>query len=380
LAFQFASPDFSDSFLSFCQACSGVSPGLRAEVALVMLAALGYVRFATGSWLRAALAAVFVYGMVVLAALFPGYLMAFFGHATTDVFLFREVASAFTVFSTLVFLAVLAKQTVFFKRLRLERSLHYVGLTLLGAYLGRAAFAHPFPGVLMPLLALVFSVFLAFEAAVWLNDAADAKADRFSASRRAPLPSDALPMVAALSFFSLLNGLAAGFGVLILVATAFALSVPYSLSPLRLSRHFVSAGLVIAVCSVFVFLAGYGVGWLEPETLFASLPAKALAAVFSLVFLASCIKDVKDRKTDQKLGRFTLPVWLGDARARKGIAAMVFFATLASAHFFSFPILAAAVFGGLASACVLLVQSARRMELCVFGFEFLYLLAVAIVS
>ncbi len=377
LMFQFFAPDFWPAFASFCANCSGVSPGLRVEVALVMLAVAAYAGWARRSWLAAVASAVAVYALVVFAALFPGYLMAFLAHATTDLYLFREVASAFTLFSSAVFVLFLAFTTSFFRRLRIERSLHYAGLTLFGAFLGTGLWTHPFPGVLLPLAATVLSVLFAFETAVAVNDAADANADVHSNPKRVLLfeKSHAPALVAALLFFSLLNALSAGFAVVVWVAFAFALSLVYSLAPLRLSRHTVSAGLVVAACAAAVFLAGFGVGLLEPETVPGMLPWRSLLAVFGLVFLASPLKDLKDLAGDKKQGRFTLPVWLGVASARKATSALIFLATLWAAYWLSYPVFAAAGLGALAGACVLLIRNVGRMERAVFALEFVFFLS-----
>ncbi|MBI4361067.1 UbiA family prenyltransferase [Candidatus Micrarchaeota archaeon] len=387
LSFVFSVAGFWEAFSSFCASCVGVSPGLQAEVFLLLFVAFAYVFWASKSLFRGVLAVLGVYAWVLFGALFPGFLMGFFGHAFQDAFLFRETLSAYAVALSAFFFAFLASDkkvaAAFWSRLRLERSLHYAGVALFGAVLGFSFWEHSFPGVLLPLAALLFSVFFAFEAAVWVNDAFDERIDRISSPKRVKLASLLEPyqgfFLAAFLVLSLVAGLAAGFGVWLWVGFALALSAAYSVPPLRLRWHFLSSSLVIALCSTVVFVAGFSLGLLEPETVLAVVPVEWVAMVFGFVFLASPLVCLKDADGDKKAGVLTLASWLGLRRAWWAVLGLTVSAVAWAAYFAALSWVWAALFAVAVAVCFVWTRfAAVKLEPLAFLLEYAFLVVVAL--
>lgn len=377
LTFVFSGTTFVGALGSFCAQCAGVSVGLKVEVALTMLVAAAYVFFAHRSPMRALGVAAAVYLFVLVQAFWPGFLMARLGHSYTDVFLYREVLSSYALALTAVAVGALAllapRREPFLKSLRASRALHYVGMAVFGAAVGGSGWQHAWPGVLLPLASVLAAVFCAFQAAVLLNDYYDRHIDRRQgASFRVQVP---WKQVAFWSALAVLDAWAAGYAAAVAVLFALALSVAYSMPPLRLRRHVVPASVVLAGCSLAVFLSGFGVGLARPEN--GGAPLQLILLVFGFVLLASPFKDLKDAEGDRQNGVFTLASWLGADSARPWTALLVGLAVLWATGLsgLSWPI--GLAFGLAGFAAVWTVHDSKRMEQIVFVLDYAFLALLA---
>ncbi len=379
LQFVFAPPPYASALLNACADCAGVSSGLRVEVLVAAVASLAFVVWATGRWIRGLLAAAAVYAFVVFQALWPAYLMASLGHPYPDVFFMRELLSSYALLvCAMVVTAWHASGTALAQRIRLERVLHYVALSVFGAAIGFPHWAHAGPGVLLPLAALAVSIALAFLAAVWVNDWSDRRIDAWGTRRTGTSASFPLGTVIGLVLLSTLAALAAGYAAWVWVAFAFALSIAYSVPPLRLRRHVVSASLVLAACALAVVAAGFGVGLTSPETVPTTLPPAVALVVLGFVFLAAPFKDLKDAAGDHNDGVVTLATWLGPQTARTVAAGLVFSAVVWATILSGFLLPLGLLFGAVAGGVILLVKDWTRMERVVFALDYVFLAALAL--
>ncbi len=378
LQFVFVPPPYASALANACAECIGVSSGLRVEVLVAALASFAFVLWATGHWWKGLLAALAVYAFVVFQALWPAYLMAALAHPYPDVFFMRELLSSYALLVCAVVLAAWqASVPSMAARMRWARVLHYAGLTILGVLVGVSQWVHSWPGVLLPVAALVVSVALAFQAAVRINDWSDWRID--GSGNRSARTQESFPMAAVVGLvvLSSLAGLSAGYATWVWVAFAFALSVAYSVPPLRLRRHVFSASLVLAACALAVVAAGFGVGLTTPDAVPTALPSSVALLVFGFVFLAAPFKDLKDAKGDRKDGIFTLATWLDLQTARRASAvlvlAAVLWATAISGFFWPLGLL----FGLAASSVILFVKDWMRMERVVFALDYVFLAVLA---
>ncbi|MBI5036011.1 hypothetical protein HZC09_01580, partial [Candidatus Micrarchaeota archaeon] len=217
LTYMFDPQGFMDALLNFCAACRGSSPGLQVEIVATLIVAAAYVFWASRSLFRATACAAAVYVFILFGAFFPGALMTGLGHAFQDVYLYREIVSSyalFLTFSVLLFMRAHKAWPHIAERFRIERSMHYAGWALFGAFVGFRGWQHPLPGALLPLGALAASIFFAFEAAAWINDYFDKETDKYNTRKNkiaTALRKHEKEFVAVFLGLLLLNGLAAGY-------------------------------------------------------------------------------------------------------------------------------------------------------------------------
>lgn len=374
LLFVFSPPPVLTALSNACADCAGVSPGLRVEVLLTMLAAGSFILWATRSWLKAGFAALAIYVFVVFQAIWPAYVLGYLHHPYTDVYFTRELLSSYAL---LICAAILipwhAAMPPRQRRLRWVRVLHYASLGSFGAVLGLRIWEHPWPGVVLPLASIVASIVLAFVAAVRINDWADSNALRKTATAEFPTAE-----VLGFGLLSAVAGWAVGYPAWMLVALALALSVAYSVPPIRLRRHVVPASVILAACSVAVVAAGFSVGFLDQSQVPDLLPPRIILLVFGFIFLAAPFKDLKDAASDRKSGTFTLATWLSETAARRVSAVLVAGAVLWATWLSGIPWLIGLVFAVPAAWCVASVKDLERMEHVVFALDYVFLALLAL--
>jgi 4-hydroxybenzoate polyprenyltransferase len=163
--------------------------------------------------------------------------------------------------------------------------------------------------------------------AIITNDLVDESIDRISNPER-PLVTGALTTeimrdgarIALLS--TLLGGLALGSYALFWLSVFTAAYYVYSAPPLRLKRVPVLSSFFIGLASVsFMLLGFYLVSY--DQTLLA-FPGRLAFLVVASMMLLTNVRDLKDIDGDRAAGINTLPVILGDRRARRimGIMAL----------------------------------------------------------
>ncbi|MBN2543906.1 UbiA family prenyltransferase [bacterium] len=233
-----------------------------------------------------------------------------------------DTALFYTFILSILFIGLFRSTNVkgfklFLKKLRWTRIVHYILIFVFGSYLG-------LEGNLLRLkkldfiegFALIFSGFLAWVCAVVVNDISDVEIDMVNEPER-PLITKALSrhdylMIAAFTgFISLLCAGLVGFPFLQVMFTAIGVSMIYSLPPLRLKRFFLINQLIIGFASLLIFIQGYTFTCEKTEGWFTSVPFKLILGVLMIFTLASCIKDIRDRKGDKEGGVATIPVVFG---------------------------------------------------------------------
>ncbi|MGI5213954.1 UbiA family prenyltransferase [Plantactinospora sp. CA-290183] len=252
---------------------------------------------------------------------------------------------------------------------------------LAGALLGVTGFAAA-PGAALSLPALAGTVLgaVAWLCVTWhiylLNGICDQTEDRHNGSGR-PLASGALPLGAARGVAAGLALVAIGVAALlswpmvVTVVAMLALGWAYSAGPRPQKANMAGFVLVVTAGGLLTYLAGWlavgavtGVGGGEDRP--SLLPLAVLAGAMSLwMSLGGMTKDLSDVSGDRAAGRRTLPVLLGDRRARvlMGSFALAVGAGLAVVAAFGVPVLrpAAGVLlaGGCAVAACLAAPASR---------------------
>lgn len=364
-----------------------ISPGVRVEVALVLLFIASYGLLMQRPLWRLLLAVFGVYQIIFLFGYLPAVYSQLMGVAFSELVdaAMLPVRSSTHLYALmyLPLAAILVVMALFclkkqwryscWQLVRLERLSIYVGLLafaiLLAAInaLAGAELINLYDLLRMLAACLSISVLFVFSTAV--NDLADVTADRISNPQR-PLVTGALTASAMtqLAVIALLFGLALALLVnehFFFVAIALAaFSYLYSAPPFRLKRFLGLAHAALMLIAGSVVVAGYVV--IEANLAFRKMDLPLLYSILLFFFVASHLKDIKDVSADRRVGVVTLAGLIGAESAYLVICVAVIFVLLLSSYWLGLGLLVglslATVFGVLAywlrnaEYCLLLTQ------------------------
>ncbi len=341
-------------------ASCGITPGIRIEIVLVLIGIGFFVYRLTRSFWKTAFGVFGTYVILfanlaasgIIVTISEGFgkvnASAFFGtllqnslipsiHTyvqTSNIYYENYVAGAifmgrFSWVICLVALAIVGYQQnkpafkAFIRDFRIARVLYYSFLALFGmriAYqIGLYAFIpHTFADILGYII--FFAVIaLNFTFAAVTNDIVDMPIDAISNKHR-PLVQGALT-VEQYKSIALLLGVLIISGSLLINYTVFICTLLfhicfylYSIPPLRLKRHFLPGGILLALAGLITMMSGYG--FFSLSSAFHSFPLKLSIFILIFLFIVVHIRDFKDIEGDAKEGIQTLPVVLGEKKAR----------------------------------------------------------------
>lgn len=350
----------------------GITYGVRYEVALSILFFGGYIFLKTRKKFAALKAVFFSYVLFFLLGTFPSYIAilidgfrkGFFSVSESDVAgmflspnnLFErpliDPVSALNVKMSLVYALLLIflvgyflwkeYQNIFLSLLlnsRFPQVCYHGGLAILGILLALffadATLEFSFFNTLAILLLIAASV-SAWLASVIANDLADIAIDEKTNPDR-PLPTHAidLPLYRSIgfSFFfaSIFFASLISFKIALLLVAYQAIASLYSLPPLRLKRFPGIATFSAASASTLILLSGF---FLLSEGGASTLPKTLVFFLLIAYTLLLPLKDFKDIEGDRSDGVFTIPVLLGEFRAKLFFSSIVFLVFIGSAFVF----------------------------------------------
>lgn len=355
----------------------GITYGVRAEIALVLIGMAMYVWLKTKSLIRSLGGTLLLYTALFLIGALPSLItFAFLGNEKSlmsiselDVARFMlspvplyaisppDVSTVLAVKMSLAYAILLPLLTLFilffffrsilvaiWKNVRLPQIIYHTGLFLIGAalvfvYEGKIAFALDwlhFAGLFSMLLAVILS----WTASVIVNDLHDVAIDTLTNPKR-PLIEKTIPVetyrvIGVLMFLSaiFLAGLVST-QLALLLAMYQAVAWIYSAWPLRLKRFPFVATILASSASLFVFFGGYIV--FSPEKNIVALPWPVITLLFIAYTFLLPIKDFKDIPGDRSDGVITLPILFGEIWAKRLIGSILFFVFLASIFVFKVP-------------------------------------------
>jgi 4-hydroxybenzoate polyprenyltransferase/Flp pilus assembly protein TadD len=266
------------------------------------------------------------------------------------------------------------------------RSLHYVGMAAFGLTFGWVLFSRSGVefaggGDVLGGLAVCLAALLAFQSSIALNDLHDEEGDRIAASSR-PLVTGALSrrdlgwQSAVFAATALLMALNVKYSTFLFLVLALALSVLYSVPPVRLKRFPVVSSLSLGVVSYLTVLVGFSA--FAEERALALFPV-SLAWVIVLSYgLGFAAKDLKDVDGDEATAVWTLPVLLGPSAGRFAVAALVFASYLAVALLLPYSMVKLpAILFGLGSATLVFVWNRRGLDRLLLAVSIVFTFAVA---
>ncbi len=231
------------------------------------------------------------------------------------------------------------KLKVLYRDLRLTRILHYILLSLMGGalYFYDAHDTDIF--FLVRGAGMVFALFFVCQFCAVLNDIFDIEGDRISNKER-PLVAGVFEKKEYLKIgfvyltIGLLFALWVSLTCLMMTLLFVAVYFLYSAPPLRLKRFYPVNPVIIGLQALLVFLLGqasFGPAGYQPP-----FYASTDALIFVIFALSSHVKDLKDAQGDMACRVLTLPVMLGQKRARFLTAGFVFLSYLLAPFLFSF--------------------------------------------
>ncbi len=352
----------------------GITYGVRAEIALVLVGMMTYTWIKTRSFIRSIGGTLLLYTALFLIGALPSLVtFAFLGSEKSllsiselDIASFMmsptplyvisppDVSTVLAVKMSLVYavlLPLLILFTLFFffrsillalwHNLRLPQIVYHAGLFLIGValvfvYEGKIAFSFDwlhFAGLFSMLLAVILS----WTASVIVNDLHDVAIDKLTNPKRPlierTIPVETYRIIGVLMFFFavFLAGLVST-QLAILLAMYQALAWIYSAWPLRLKRFPFIATILASSASLFIFFGGYIVFSVEKNI--DALPWPVITLLFIAYTFLLPIKDFKDIPGDKADGVITLPVLFGEVWAKRLIGSILFFVFLASIFVF----------------------------------------------
>lgn len=367
----------------------GITYGVRIEVALMTAALGGYAFFRSRKFLSALGVAILTYAIFFILGTFPSYIAilmlgvekGFFAVTEFDVVgtmlapsklfgqdivdprmsLGSRLSIVYAILSALGVGAILYRMSkgTFFALLwnsRFPQVIWHGGLLFLGGALAMI-FAGARPDFhffeVLSILLLIMAVESAWFASVVANDLADRAIDEATNPGR-PLPTGDIPprryAEIGWAFFaaSLLFSAIVSFKAMLLLLAYHGLAWIYSMPPLRLKRIPILASVLAALAGMAVLITGYSV--LAPEADLGAVPFQILAFLFVAYAVTLPLKDFKDIAGDRADGVRTIPVILGEEKARLVVGTALFLCYATSPVVFREAdlIVPAVLFGGLA--------------------------------
>lgn len=335
----------------------GITPGIRIEVAIIVLFSSFYIWKKTRSLIKTGLGVFGIYTIIFINLALPGIvrsfgdtsiaLMPFFenlfnhsllGSIHSITFLsgnerFIEQLAFFVSRIPWVILVILimalfwkmypAVFRAWMKNIRITRIIYYVIIALSGimyaVYSKNTSISVTFLDITAYILCIV-SIIAHWWTAVAVNDIADVAIDEVSNKDRpmimGTLTQDHMRHIAFVSGLVALTGsILVNWNVFALLTVFGSAYMIYSVPPFRLKKHFITSSLLIGVAGTAVFFAGYFL--ISPDQTFKTIPLHVFTSVFISLILLSHTKDFKDVPGDKREGIKTLPVVFGTRKASK---------------------------------------------------------------
>ena len=318
-------PRFLTFFGSF-DAGNGITPGIRLEVALVVIASGIYIKGSTGSWGRTVLGALSVYAAIFWYLSVPFSIRIFMNwfdlsDVTANLATTRLNFFLLVLFPLLLLTFHRIRPDYFravLRDIRFTRLIHYWLMFLLGIVATVKGFGIlRVDDALYYFFFLLIAIALAWLFAVMTNNIADQDIDAVSNSDR-PLIKKSIPLVDykkiiwVVFILLLLYSSLAGFRFIFLILCFTGSYWLYSMPPFRLKRLPVFSKVFIGFNALLMMLLGFAFsGGLVNE-----LPKVLIFLLLIPFSLGANFIDLKDYEGDKKAGIKTLPVLLGMRRAQ----------------------------------------------------------------
>jgi 4-hydroxybenzoate polyprenyltransferase len=345
---------------------TGVSAGIRIEVALVITASFTYFIIKTGKILRSIFFAFLVYTLIFIYIAIPFFILPLFyllqGSTISDIInifaSYRKVSDLFVIFfnhififlSLIVFLVIVylyRKEYVvsLLKDLRFFRVIHFESMFIGGIIIGKfSSFHFPVkqaifsPEKFFPFVFTIFSIVMAWLFSVITNNIEDRNIDSVS-NRERPSVTEKIPSEFykttgwIVLLLSVISAISANFSILFLIFLFMGNYFLYSMPPVRFKRVPFFSKIIPSINSFIILLTGYvflcdSLRFFPGEIIF-----------FFLIFVTASMNfiDIKDYEGDKKGGIKTLPVLMGLEKSKILIGLFFLISYIAAYYLLDFP-------------------------------------------
>ena len=213
--------------------------------------------------------------------------------------------------------------------MRFERAGHYLFMLAFGVVLGYSRIIDGEASLsIQKIVFMCLSVLFAWFGAVNINDIYDKESDSLTNKKR-PLVLKTLTgrqfigLTCVYLVFSVVFAAVVSHQFLLLILAYQAIATVYSVPPLRLKKIGFPSKILIGMASAVLVLAGYSA--YNPVKNLSEIPLKETLYFFTAFSISSNLIDLKDRKSDGMAGIKTLPVILGDRKAKQAIGVGIAF-------------------------------------------------------
>lgn len=227
-----------------------------------------------------------------------------------------------------------------FKNIRFPQMTFNSGLFIFGLGLGWIIFPENLilnTFSLLTILNLWIAIFSAWYFSVLINDEEDLEIDKITNQKR-PLPLEIFSLKeyrqyrVIFLFFSLFVPYLIDWRIFFIFLIYHGLTFLYSCPPFRLKRFLGLASFISALASSLFILIGYFL--FSGDQALNLFPWKIVSFLFLSSFLTIPLKDLKDLRGDGLLKVWTLPVLVGEKKARLILASLFLFNYLISVYVF----------------------------------------------
>lgn len=313
---------------------AGITPGMRIEIAVIILVSFLFIRSKTNKISKGILGAISIYTVIFLYCAMPFFIKWFletFGlkYPTRDDAITRLnffMLLGIPLLNIVLYLANKKNYKTIIHDARAARMLHFVAMFFLGFLVTDREFqVLKIPDAIFYLCFTVYSIILAWIFSIITNNITDLPIDKISNADR-PLSANTIPLkeykfIAWLSFVLMfVYASVVGFKFLFLLLCFIAGYWLYSMPPLQLKRVTLLSKCVIGFNSLILIMLGYCFSG-APIQQFPSILIFFMLALFPL---GVQFIDLKDYEGDKQCGIKTLPVLLGFRTSQWVIGCMMF--------------------------------------------------------
>jgi len=325
-----------------------ITPGIRIEIAVILIMAYFYFRYKKKSIIGSALSTIALYSLIfvfsIMMDLSRYFLVVIAPNSNAfSVHFLLEIYEILILVLVLVLLYISNgdKMNLLLSNLRPFRTFHFCFMFIIGIMFAIVlGVKQPFYKFVLKSIFACFSIVFAIIFSIITNDISDISIDIISNKNR-PLiekkirPKEYRNLSYFVLFFALVTAAFIDFFSVFFIACFIALYYVYSMPPLRFKRVPVLSKIVVSMNSLILVIWGY---YCAGMPLY-EFPPNIILYFLVPITLAVNFIDIKDYEGDKEVGIKTLPTLLGLKGAKVVIGLFFIIAYVLAYPLFNIPIM-----------------------------------------
>ena len=307
---------------------AGITPGIRIEIALALIASSFYMLFKTRSKIRTFIGIVTLYSIIFTFCAFPfitaslAALIPSFSKYSEHIFIQIYTLISLVLCAILSYYAAPNITLALLRDIRPLRLIHYLGFFIFGILLGISTTNK---ATILGCTLLTFAIALAWIFSVMTNNFADIAIDHISNPERPLIAGSIDPTLYQRIYWIifiliLITSWVISAHSMYLILGFTAVYFVYSMPPLRLKRVPILSKLAIGINTLLMAVLGFTY---VTGSLIHAFPQKIGWFILISFSLAGNLIDIKDYEGDKAAKIMTLPTILGLPRAKLIISFLV---------------------------------------------------------